>query len=68
VRYNIEGGTAKNGALDPLNKYFAVTSTDANIYIFSVPEGEDQSSSNCLKKIKITKQKVEPFGQNPLEI
>ncbi len=65
-RYRVEGA-AKNGALDPLGQYFAVSATDGQVYIFKVPEDESQQGE-MIKKIKVTKLKVEVFGNNPFEI
>ena len=55
--------TAKNGSLDPLGKFFAVSSTDGNIHIFNIPsEGDDSNIGQLIKKIKVTKLKLEAFG------
>lgn len=70
LRFRLDSNTiAKNGALDPLHKYLAITSTDGHVSIFTMPSQEDDSKIRVLiKKVKITKAKVETFGQNPLEI
>jgi len=68
MRFHLDSGvTAKNGSMDPLGKYFAVSSTDGHAFIFVVPS-EESNSGKIVKKIKITKLKLEAFGTNPLDI
>jgi hypothetical protein len=56
----------KSGALDPLGQYFASTALDGHLTIFKVPNEESESIfGTIIKRIKITKQKQEPFGTFP---
>jgi WD40 repeat protein len=68
MRFRLDSGvTAKNGSMDPIGKYFAVSTTDGHAYIFVVPS-EGSNIGEIVKKIKITKLKLEAFGSNPFEI
>ena len=68
MRFRLDSGaTAKNGSMDPLAKYFAVSTTDGHAYIFLIPN-EGTNIGELVKKIKITKLKIEAFGTNPFEI
>lgn len=68
MRFRLDSGvTAKNGAMDPLAKFFAVSTTDGHAYIFLIPN-ESSNIGELVKKIKITKLKLEAFGSNPFEI
>lgn len=70
LRLHLDNNTTpKNGALDPLFKYFAVTTNDGHLEIFTLPDAEDQSNQGkAIKKIKITNAKGEALDKNPLEI
>ncbi len=68
MRFRLDSGvTAKNGSMDPLGRFFAVSTTDGHAYIFLVPT-EGSNIGEVVKKIKITKLKHEAFGTNPFEI
>ncbi len=68
MRFRLDSGvTAKNGSMDPLGKYFAVSSTDGHAIIFKTPRGLS-NSGEIVKRINITKLKLEAFGTNPFEI
>lgn len=70
MRFNSESGAAvKSGALDPLGRYFAMTSCDGFLSIFAVPqEGEESSTGKLVKRLKISKLNLKPFGENPFEV
>ena len=68
IRFKNDAGVAfKYGAYDPQGKYVAISTCDGYVIIFSMPENEG-NSGEIVKKVKITKQKVTPFGENPLEV
>ena len=51
LRFHLENNTTpKNGALDPLFKFFAATTTDGNLQIFAIPVGQDVSKAGQLVK------------------
>jgi WD40 repeat protein len=58
--------SVKSGALDPLGKYFACTTCDGFLSIFSLPE--EGSSGELVKRVKVSKLNVKPFGENPFEV
>ena len=63
-------GSVLNGAIDPLGEFVVTTGTDqhANIYRIVNSEGELQQSAEFVKKIKITREKVQTFGKVPLDV
>ena len=55
TRFRING-TAKNGSMDPLQKYFAISTCDAHVHIFDIPNEDAESRLGVLiKSIKIAK-------------
>ena len=68
MRFRLDDGViAKNGSMDPLVKYLAVSATDGHVYIFNIPN-EDSNIGGLVKKVKVTNLKLEVFGKNPFEI
>ena len=65
---NDAGGSSKNGALDPLGKYFAITSCDGFLSVFTVPGPDEETNiGQFVKRIKISKANIQSFGDNPFE-
>jgi WD40 repeat protein len=67
---NDDGVSFKSAALDPLQKYLVATACDRELYIFSVPNGEEGETrvGALVKKIKVSNLKMEPFGENSFEV
>ncbi len=58
IRFRIEGA-AKNGSMDPFQKFFAVSTCDGQVHIFEIPSEESEIRiGSLIKSIKISKQNV----------
>lgn len=63
-------GSVLNGAIDPLGEYVVTTGTDqhANIYRIVNSSGELQQQAEFVKKVKITREKLQTFSKVPLDV